>query len=170
MQQSGRLVSDCEGTKTGEIRKNTSASVSSLFGSCLAFFKSAVLRGMDGSYTVEASLVMSITLFFIAALLSGIFTVHRRVVGAFALQEALERCVFLEQQEKEEVMRIEEEQEICLRDFFGCSQAELQITGNGTKKKGQVQCGVCTEIEVKEYEPETTLRLWAVLQTGFQKE
>lgn len=113
---------------------------------------------------------MSITLFFIAALLSGIFTVHRRVVGAFVLQEALERCVFLEQQEKKEVMQIEEEQEDRLRDFFGCSQAELQITGSGTKKKGKVQCGVCTEIEVKEYEPETTLRLWAVLQTGFQKE
>ena len=52
---------------------------------------------LEGSYTVEAALVMSVSLFFIAALLTGIFEVHSRVVGNMALQEGLEQYIYTEE-------------------------------------------------------------------------
>lgn len=128
---------------------------------------------MEGSYTIEASLVMSIALFFIAALLNGIFDVHSRVVGNFVLQEALERCVFPGNSESRDTKvhtLAQSEMEAHLNGFFGCGGAALRIEKDGTRKSGWVRTSVDTEISVKEYEPEDTLRLWAVLQAGMRRE
>lgn len=171
MQQSGWIICDRAGTEKGTFFPNASASLSSVCASCMAFFKAVFLRSLRGSYTVEASLVMAITLCCIAVLLEGVFTVHRRTAGSFLLQEALEQCVFLEDgtQKEQETGEIEKEREDCLRQFFGCGQARLKITENSTRKSGQVQCGTDMEIIVKEYEPEKTLRKWAVLQDEKQR-
>lgn len=50
-------------------------------------------REVSASYTVEASFVMAVTFFFIAALLNGVFEVHGRITGRFVLQEAMEGTV-----------------------------------------------------------------------------
>lgn len=54
-------------------------------------------REVSASYTVEASFVMAVTFFFIAALLNGVFEVHGRITGRFVLQEAMERCLYREE-------------------------------------------------------------------------
>lgn len=51
-------------------------------------------REVSASYTVEASFVMAVAFFFIAALLNGVFEVHGRITGRFVLQEAMERCLY----------------------------------------------------------------------------
>ena len=38
-------------------------------------------REVSASYTVEASFVMAVAFFFIAALLNGVFEVHGRITG-----------------------------------------------------------------------------------------
>ena len=43
-------------------------------------------REVSASYTVEASFVMAVAFFFIAALLNGVFEVHGRITGRFVLQ------------------------------------------------------------------------------------
>ena len=53
-------------------------------------------REVSASYTVEASFVMTVAFFFIAALLNGGFEVHGRITGRFVLQEAMERCLYRE--------------------------------------------------------------------------
>ena len=40
-------------------------------------------REVSASYTVEASFVMAVTFFFIAALLNGVFEVHGRITPGF---------------------------------------------------------------------------------------
>ena len=54
-------------------------------------------REVSASYTVEASFVMAVAFFFIAALLNGGFEVHGRITGRFVLQEAMERCLYREE-------------------------------------------------------------------------
>ena len=54
-------------------------------------------REVSASYTVEASFVMAVAFFFIAALLNGVFEVHGRITGRFVLQEAMERCLYREE-------------------------------------------------------------------------
>lgn len=129
---------------------------------------------------MEASLVMSIVLFFIAALLLGIFDVHSRVVGNFVLQEALEKCVFLEERGgktevsgtagvSDQIKQLEQDAEAQLRTFFRCGEAELEVKENKNQKKGRIGMPVCTEIVVREYEPEETMRRQAVLLTGSRR-
>ena len=55
-----------------------------------------MVRAFKGSVTVEASLVMSITLFVMAGLLQGVFDMHARTAEAFILAEGLEKHVFFE--------------------------------------------------------------------------
>ena len=186
MQQSGKSVSHCKGTDEGMFCAKAQDSFSSVFASGLDTHESALKwkipeirpkwRTLEGSYTVEASLVMSITLFFIAALLSGVFAVHSRVIGNFVLQEMLEQCVFSGDSRTGETADqanaqagIEEEMEAYLNGFFSCSQAELRMERAGKQKSGWVRTSVFTEISVKEYEPEDTPRLWAVLQSGIRR-
>lgn len=129
---------------------------------------------------MEASLVMSIVLFFIAALLLGIFDVHSRVAGNFVLQDALERCVFLEESGGEtevsgtagvsgQIKKLEQDAEAQLRTFFHCGEAELEVKENENRKSGRIETPVCTEISVREYEPEETMRRQAVLLTGSRR-
>lgn len=54
-------------------------------------------REVSASYTVEASFVMAVAFFFIAALLNGVFEVHGRITGRFVLQEAMEWCLYREE-------------------------------------------------------------------------
>ena len=113
---------------------------------------------LEGSYTVEAALVMSVSLFFIAALLTGIFEVHSRVVGNMALQEGLEQCIYTEEKIPED---LEDKKLQSLRAFFRCGDAELKLGQSGNKAFGDVETAVRTEIVIKGFDPESFLRLLA---------
>lgn len=148
---------------------------------------------LSGSYTVEASLVMSFTLLFIAALLTGIFQVHSRVVGNFVLQEGLERLIYLETTGNEEVAEnresagntesagnmgkagntgiveeaemaknmeeIAEEEVRRLKSFFWCGGSTLKIRRGAGRFSGSVKTAAENEISVKDFDPETFLRI-----------
>lgn len=173
MQQSLGLVSAGMVAETGKVREETASAVSALSDSGLDRNEHLVkLDGLEGSYAVEASLVMSLTLVFIAVLLSGVFDVHCRVVGNFILQEALERCVFPASEEwTEDKLREETLKQLqsSLNGFFGCGQVKLKLGNAGSNINGAVGRSVFTEISVKEYEPEDTMRFWAVVHAGIQR-
>ena len=119
---------------------------------------------LDGSYTVEASLVMSFTLLFIAALLTGIFHVHSRVVGNFVLQEGLERLVYLEKENdaaENAAENAEEQERRRLRSFFWCGGAELEMKSEPGRFSGRVEAAAGAEnrISVRDFDPETFLRI-----------
>lgn len=134
-------------------------------------------RYLAGSYTVEASLVMSFALFFIAALLTGIFQIHSRVVGSFVLQEGLERLIYLEDSEAGDSVEgkdasgknaegkaaggtVEEEELRRLRSFFWCGGAELTMQSELGRFSGRVEAaGTENRISVKDFDPETFLRI-----------
>lgn len=105
---------------------------------------------------------MSAAFFLIAALLTGVFQVHARVAGRFVLQEALERGVFLEAEEKNEAeirQGLEQEAENRLRCFFWCGDGRLKLEWEGNVIRGQVTAGSETQIEVTGYDPENRIRL-----------
>lgn len=169
MQQSLGVVPVGVGAGKGTVRAKAADGVSAFFGSGVDRNEASLMRShLDGSYTVEAALVMSLTLFFLAALLNGVFTVHSRVVADFVLQEALERCVF-PLCEEDVLEETEKQMQAELKGFFGCGSIPLQIGEHGTKKKGTVGQPVFLELSVKEYEPEAVMRLWAVLHAGIQR-
>lgn len=151
--------------RMGVERKGAESVVCACVGGAM---KGGEYAELEGSYTVEAAFVMSITLLFIAALLTGIFQVHSRVAGRFVLQEALERRIFLEDSEAAEQGRTEavllREEAERLRGFFRCGDGELTMKKTGERLYGRVDTGIETEIKVKDYDPEEKLRFFAVLE------
>lgn len=125
-------------------------------------------KAMEGSYTVEAAFVMSIALFFICALLQGIFAIHSRVVGKLVLQEGMERCERLEEEQSED--DLEERTRRWLRGFFQCGKAELELNSLTVSTAGTVRIGTEHEIYVKRVKPETYLRLLAAAMMSDQGE
>ena len=158
-EQSGRIGTDDAGAVSGAQRGKTGACLPSVSDPGLGGSSSGWLKA---SYTVEASLVMSAAFFLIAALLTGVFQVHARVAGRFVLQEALERGIFLEAEEKKEAeirQELEQEAENRLRSFFWCGDGRLELEWEGNVIRGQVTAGSETQIEVTGYDPENRIRL-----------
>ena len=128
-----------------------------------------MVRAFKGSVTVEASLVMSITLFVMAGLLQGVFDMHARTAEAFILAEGLEKHVFFEEQAEQERGRsredIGEEQTKKLHSVFGCGKAGLSLSGDGLLRvEGSVTDTIKTEMSVRRYDPEGVLRRFRAIQ------
>jgi hypothetical protein len=100
-------------------------------------------REVSASYTVEASFVMTVAFFFIAALLNGVFEVHGRITGRFVLQEAMERCLYREEKtlrgDGMTVGEISSRAGQRLRGFFRCGDAVLTIWEDGGDLDGRVK-------------------------------
>ena len=94
-------------------------------------------REVSASYTVEASFVMAVAFFFIAALLNGVFEVHGRITGRQRL-----------------------------RGFFRCGDAVLTIREDGGDLDGRVKSSTETEISLRGQEPERAIRLLTVLENA----
>lgn len=117
--------------------------------------------------------MMSLTLIFVAVLLTGVFEVHSRVVGNFVLQEALEQWTFAEnkgEEGMEGVEKLERSAERRLRSFFYCGSSSLRLESRNKSCLGKVETSVQTEISVKKYEPEPGMRLWAAVREGNREE
>lgn len=120
-------------------------------------------RAWKGSLTVEASLVMAVTLFVMAALLQGVFDMHARTAGGFLLAEGLEKYVFFEAEAEQERGRfpedLAEEQTAKLHSVFGCGRAVLSMDEEGILRVGgKVTDRSETEMSVRCYDPEGALR------------
>lgn len=127
-------------------------------------------REVSASYTVEASFVMAVAFFFIAALLNGVFEVHGRITGRFVLQEAMERCLYREEKtlrgDGMTVGEISSRAGQRLRGFFRCGDAVLTIQEDGGDLDGRVKSSTETEISLRGQEPERALRLLTVLENA----
>ena len=114
-------------------------------------------REVSASYTVEASFVMAVTFFFIAALLNGVFEVHGRITGRFVLQEAMERCLYREEKTlRGDGMTVGEIS----------SRAGQRLREDGGDLDGRVKSSTETEISLRGQEPERALRLLTVLENA----
>ena len=124
------------------------------------------------SYTVEASFVMAITLFFIAALLNGVFEVHGRITGRFVLQEALERCLYREEKSLRgngaTVKEVSGKGQQYLRGFFRCGDAVLTIREDGSDLEGMVKSSTETSIYLRGQDPERAIRLLTVVENSLE--
>ena len=127
-------------------------------------------REVSASYTVEASFVMAVVFFFIAALLNGVFEVHGRITGRFVLQEAMERCLYREEKtlrgDGMTVGEISSGAGQRLRGFFRCGDAVLTIREDGGDLDGRVKSSTETEISLRGQEPERAIRLLTVLENA----
>ena len=127
-------------------------------------------REISASYTVEASFVMAVAFFFIAALLNGVFEVHGRITGRFVLQEAMERCLYREEKtlrgDGMTVGEISSRAGQRLRGFFRCGDAVLTIREDGGDLVGRVKSSTETEISLRGQEPERAIRLLTVLENA----
>lgn len=125
-------------------------------------------REVSASYTVEASFVMAVAFFFIAALLNGVFEVHGRITGRFVLQEAMERCLYREEKSLRgdgmTVGEISSRAGQRLRGFFRCGDAVLTIREDGGDLDGMVKSSTETGISLRGQEPERAIRLLTVLE------
>ena len=117
-------------------------------------------REVSASYTVEASFVMAVAFFFIAALLNGVFV----------LQEAMERCLYREEKtlrgDGMTVGEISSRAGQRLRGFFRCGDAVLTIREDGGDLDGRVKSSTETEISLRGQEPERAIRLLTVLENA----
>lgn len=167
VRECGRSRDDCVGNDKTEKCAGTAPSIFAVSPSGMGMSAGGRIEAgkeLDASYTVEASLVMAIVLFFLAALLQGMFLVHGRVAGRFVLQDALERCMALEKNEENmTVEKVEQQAAERLHGFFRCGNAELRLHYGESGFSGAVDTGVETEIVITEFDPEKQLRLFTAM-------
>lgn len=109
------------------------------------------------AYTVEAALVMAVTLFLIASLLSASFEVHGEVVGSMVMQQSLEQAGYME--EGQMISEIEEEGNRDLSTYFRCSDRGFQLSQQGRRIEAAAFGSSGSRISIKRFEPERFLRL-----------
>lgn len=113
-------------------------------------------KALSGSLTVEASLVMTVTLFLIAAMITRAFDLHSDVVGRFVLQDGLEQAVHMEKGQKVELIK---EWATCgWQEYFWCKGRKIYIEEQNSVFEGKLDNGSGAEILVKRFEPEQFLR------------
>lgn len=136
-------------------------------------FKECMKQEVSASYTVEASFVMAIALFFIASLLNGVFEVHGRITGRFVLQEAMERCLYREEKSLDgDGMTVDElsgKAGQYLKGFFRCNDADLTIQESGRKLSGTVKSNTETQIIMHGRETENAIRLLTAFENGMEE-
>lgn len=111
---------------------------------------------LEGSLTVEAALVMSVLLLFIASLITGVFEIHTRVAGNLVLQETLEKCMHLEEQQ---IYELEREAKQDYRGYFWCGDGSISLEESADRFSGVVKDKSETSITLKKFDPENFLRL-----------
>lgn len=112
---------------------------------------------LEGSLTVEAALVMAVTLFLIAALLRGAFEIHSQTVGNFLLQEALELTDHREE-DSPKAKELEAEADRRLREYFWCQNGSITVEDTGNRLEGKTGGSLNNHISVKKFNPEKFLR------------
>lgn len=111
----------------------------------------------EASYTVEATLIMWITLFLISVLLTGAFDIHSEVVGNMILQEAMEQTGHMEDGQTSDTIIFDANKD--LKAYFWCGNETAAITDKGQRLEGRVMGKQDNRISVNKFDPEKFLRL-----------
>lgn len=112
---------------------------------------------VEGTLTVEAALVMAVTLFLIASLLRGAFQIHSQVVGNLMLQEAMEQADHREEGTSE-ISFIEAEADRRLKLYFWCQNGQLRLKDERRRLEGRTAGSLDSDISIKKFNPEKFLR------------
>ena len=110
-----------------------------------------------GSLTVEASCVMAVVLFSLAALIGKAGQIHDETAAAMVLHEGVEKC------RHEKNIRSEDAEAFCKRNaglMLRYTDLSVSIQEKGAKKMGKVKGGDWEkQIEMKEFRPEEFMRM-----------
>lgn len=110
-----------------------------------------------GSLTVEASCVMAVVLFSLAALIGKAGQIHDETAAAMVLHEGVEKC------RHEKSIRSEDAEAFCKRNaglMLRYTDLTVSIQEKGAKKMGKVKGGDWEkQIEMKEFRPEEFMRM-----------
>lgn len=110
-----------------------------------------------GSLTVEASCVMAVVLFSLAALIGKAGQIHDETAAAMVLHEGIEKC------RHEKSIRSEDAEAFCKRNaglMLRYTDLSVSIQEKGAKKMGKVKGGDWEkQIEMKEFRPEEFMRM-----------
>ena len=110
-----------------------------------------------GSLTVEASCVMAVVLFSLAALIGKAGQIHDETAAAMVLHEGVEKC------RHEKSIRSEDAEAFCKRNaglMLRYTDLSVSIQEKGAKKMGKVKGGDWEkQIEMKEFRPEEFMRM-----------
>lgn len=133
--------------------------------------KTMTEKRLKASFSVEASLVISLTLLFFAVLMNGILGIHRRSVEEMILAEGVEKnAVFEETAELEEGRTrkdVTESENAKVHCFYGCGGAEITYGRRGLfHVVGNVRDQHEIEISMRIYDPENMLRLQTAILKG----
>lgn len=117
-------------------------------------------KSIEASYTVEAALIMAITLFLMASLLTEAFRVHSQVTADMILQEALEQSAHREGETRTE--EILEKANRSLQSYFRCKDMQIYIEEKEKCFEGTASGSLDSyehKISIKAFDPEGFLRL-----------
>lgn len=110
-----------------------------------------------GSLTVEASCVMAVVLFSLAALIGKAGQIHDETAAAMVLHEGIEKC------RHEKNIRSEDAEAFFKRNaglMLRYTDLTVSIQEKGAKKMGKVKGGDWEkQIEMKEFRPEEFMRM-----------
>lgn len=115
------------------------------------------MRKLDGTLTVEAALIMAVTLFLIASLLRGAFEIHSQVAGNLVLQEAMEQAAHREEGTPE-INSIEAEADRRLKMYYWCQNGSISLRDGRGRLEGRTGGSLDSEISIKKFNPEKFLR------------
>ena len=144
-------------------RKRNENSVPAIPGSGSSFSSDILRPGkLEGSYTVEAALIMSAVIMVLWLMIQRAYVLHDQVTGSMILHEAVELSV---QEKNPELSRTAGLGVEALDGLFTFSGSRMQLSRNGDAIEGSASCGQWSrKIQIKEYQPQEFLRKITLLE------
>lgn len=143
----------------GQGQKNPLSSISDSCGGAAAFMKK---KGMEGSYTLEAAIVVSVVLLSLWTMIHRAYQLHDQVTGNMILHEAVELSVHGEEPDFSERARSGSE---ALDGLFTFHGSDMELKQKGDTIEGRASCGEWSrQIIIKDYCPQGFLRKVTLLE------
>lgn len=143
----------------GQGQKNPLSSISDSCGGAAAFMKK---KGMEGSYTLEAAIVVSVVILSLWTMIHRAYQLHDQVTGNMILHEAVELSVHGEEPDFSERARSGSE---ALDGLFTFHGSDMELKQKGDTIEGRASCGEWSrQIIIKDYCPQGFLRKVTLLE------
>lgn len=118
--------------------------------------------GLEGSYTLEAAVVMSVVILSLWTVIQKAYQFHDQVAGSMILHEAAE--LSLHEEEPDFSGRAQAGRE-ALNRLFTFSGSTMELEEKGDAIEGRAACGEWSrQITIKEYCPQKFLRKMTLLE------
>ena len=119
-------------------------------------------KGMEGSYTLEAAIVVSVVILSLWTMIHRAYQLHDQVTGNMILHEAVELSVHGEEPDFSERARSGSE---ALDGLFTFHGSAMELKQKGDNIEGRASCGEWSrQIIIKDYCPQGFLRKVTLLE------